>query len=205
MRGRLAHAGQVVLWATLAAGAVGVLRQRREAVLVRRGALPAASASAALPGPAREGRAAARLAAWVPPAPRSTAGRLLAAAWAGPLTVVGFGVALLSGRRPRWSATWGCFVAESVGGVSAAALRSVGAEANTIGQVVLSRRSPLPTTLLAHEVVHVRQAERLGPLLLPAYLWLGARYGYRHHPLERAARLGAGRVAGSLGGPPPAG
>ncbi|MEX0705789.1 MAG: hypothetical protein WD041_04155, partial [Nitriliruptoraceae bacterium] len=49
-------------------------------------------------------------------------------------------------------------------------------------------------SLLAHEAVHVRQFERLGPLMVPVYLWLAARHGYRDHPLERAARLGARRA-----------
>jgi hypothetical protein len=82
-------------------------------------------------------------------------------------------------------------VALGVGGPSGLALRSVGADANAIGAVVLCRQPDPPRFLLAHEVVHVRQAERLGPLLLVGYLWLAARYGYRDHPLERAARVGA--------------
>jgi hypothetical protein len=41
----------------------------------------------------------------------------------------------------------------------------------------------------------MRQAERLGPLLVPTYLWLNAWYGNRDHPLERAARTGARRAS----------
>ena len=111
------------------------------------------------------------------------------------MTLIGFVLALLAGRRPRWDAELDCFVARGVGGVSAAALRSVGADANTIGQVVLSRRDEPPASLLAHETVHVRQTERLGPTMIVAYAWLAARYGYRDHPFERAARLGARQVA----------
>jgi hypothetical protein len=117
-----------------------------------------------------------------------------AAVWAAPLTSIGFLMALAAGRRPRWSDEHRCWVVEGVRGPSGVALRTVGADANAIGQVVLSRSTISSRALLAHEAVHVRQAERLGPLLFPAYLWLAARYGYRDHPLERAARLGARRA-----------
>lgn len=183
--------------ATLAAGLVGVLRQRAEANAVKQGRLPAATAAAAVPVVTHTGAVGERLAGWVPKRPRTAAGRQAARLWAGPLTVIGFLVALSGGRRPRWDETHGCFVAEGVGGVSALALKLVGADANTIGQVVLSHRAPIPPALLAHEAVHVRQGERLGPLLFPAYVWLAARYGYRDHPLERAARKGARAVISS--------
>jgi hypothetical protein len=74
-------------------------------------------------------------------------------------------------------------------------MRLVGAGANTVGQVVLCRSTMPSSALLDHEAVHVRQAERLGPLLVPAYLWLNAIRGYRDNPLEHAARLGARRSA----------
>lgn len=177
--------------ATLLAGAVGVVRHRRDTVRVRRGELPPASAAADLPPRRPQGTLGARLSAWVPAPPRSALGRSLAVLWAAPLTLPGLLTARLSGARPTWSHVEQCWLAEGVRGPSALALRGVGADANTIGTVVLSRQRPVSPTLLAHEVVHVRQAERLGPLLLPAYLWLAARYGYRDHPLERAARRGA--------------
>jgi hypothetical protein len=60
---------------------------------------------------------------------------------------------------------------------------------------VLCRTSQPSAALLDHEALHVRQAERLGPLLFPVYVWLNAVYGYRDHPLERGARLGARRRA----------
>ena len=44
--------------------------------------------------------------------------------------------------------------------------------------------------------MHVRQAERLGPLLPLLYAWFSARYGYRENPLERGARAGAATRAG---------
>ncbi len=186
--------------ATIVVGIVGVVRQRTEAVAVRRGTLTPASASADIPPRRPPGMLGRRLGSWVPSVPRTPAGRVAAAVWAAPMTLVGYLLALLAGRRPHWDDELGCFVARGIRGVSAAALRSVGADANTIGQVVLSRREQPPPSLLAHESVHVRQTERLGPTMIVVYAWLGARYGYRDHPFERAARLGARQVAQASSG-----
>ncbi len=179
--------------ATLAAGAVGVVRQRREALAIRRGDLPSASASADVAPRVTYGPIAQRLSAWVPAPPRTPLGRVVSSAWAGPLTVVGLGLAALSGRPPVWDPELHCFVVRGAGGPSRLALRSVGADANTIGQIVIATQAEPSGVLLAHEAVHARQAERFGPLLFPLYVWLGARYGYRDNPLERAARTGARR------------
>lgn len=193
LRPTAAAVAEAAVVATIAAGLVGVLRQRAEAQAVRRGELPSASATAEV-APRREpGGLARRIATWVPDAPSSPAGRLAAALWAGPLTLTGAALALLAGRRPQWDPHLRCFVVRGMRGPSAMALRSVGADANTVGQVVLSHREQPAPGLLAHEAVHARQAERLGVLLVPLYAWLAARYGYRDHPLERAARLGARR------------
>lgn len=183
--------GFLAFVATVGAGLVGVLRQRGEAQAIRRGELTPASAASHLPPRARYGPLATRLATWVPPRPRTPLGRALGTVWAAPMSAVGLALALSGGRIPTWDADRRCWVTRGVRGPSAVALRAVGADANAIGQIVLSPgRSPAPT-LLAHEAVHVRQAERLGPLLIVLYVWLGARYGYRDHPLERAARIGA--------------
>jgi hypothetical protein len=187
---RLLH---VVGIATVVVGLIGAVRQRREAQAVRKGELPAASASAQLPPRRPYGALAQRLADWVPAPPATTGGRLLASAWAGPFTMVGYGLALVAGRRPIWDDQLGCFVAAGMRGPSSRLLRLLGADANTIGQVVLATPAEPSRVLLAHESVHARQAERFGPLLLPASLWLGARYGYRDNPLEHAARIGAYR------------
>jgi hypothetical protein len=190
--------------ATGVAGLVGVLRQRAEHQRVRRGELTPTGAASDLPPVRAPGRAGAAIASWRPSRPRTRRGRTAAALWAGPFTVVGVTLGVLGGVRPRWDPTHGCLVAAGVRGPSGAALAAVGADANTIGQTVLSRRPDPSPVLLAHESAHVRQTERLGPLLLPAYVWLAARYGYRDHPLERAAR-GAARDAigrGLAGGTP---
>ncbi len=58
----------------------------------------------------------------------------------------------------------------------------------TYGHVVLSNRR-LEGRLLIHELHHVRQYERLGPLYIPLYLLIYLFTGYRSHPFEEAARL----------------
>jgi hypothetical protein len=63
----------------------------------------------------------------------------------------------------------------------------------TFGHVILSV-GPAPDDLVAHELVHVRQYERWGPLFIPAYLaassWarLRGRNAYSDNPFERQAR-----------------
>jgi hypothetical protein len=79
--------------------------------------------------------------------------------------------------------------------VSATLQRRLGFAANAFGHVVLTARPDPSPTLLAHEAVHVRQAERLGIGLAPVYAILWARWGYRNHPLERAARRAAAAVS----------
>jgi hypothetical protein len=192
--------GRLGGYATFAAGIVGLVRQRREALAVRRGELQPAAAASEIAPVARYGPVAARLAEWVPERPRTPAGRVAAALWAGPLTAVGLVLALAAGRRPYWDEVNGCLITPGVGGPSRLVLNAIGAQANAVGQVVLSRTDRPSALLLAHESVHVRQAERLGPVLFPLYVWFTARYGYRDHPLERAARLGARRTTLSGGG-----
>lgn len=184
----------VAFVATVAAALTGVVRQRREVQAVRRGELVPATAAADIAPRRPAGHLGDRLAGWVPPRPTSRVGRIVAALWASPLTIVGLGVACSSGRLPRWDTDRGCFIARGVGGASSRALKLVGADANTIGQVVLARAPEPPASLLDHEAVHVRQCERLGPVMILGYPWLAARYGYRDHPLERAARTGARRA-----------
>lgn len=63
--------------------------------------------------------------------------------------------------------------------------------AMTVGFVILSAE-PVEGTLLAHERHHIGQFMRWGPLFIPVYFLLAARYGYTNHPMERAARRAAG-------------
>lgn len=190
---RTATVGWVVLTATLGAGLVGAVRQRREGRRVRAGELPRAGAAAVVLPSAAEGALARRLATWTPAAPTSPLARVAAIAWASPLTAAGLVLGATTGGRARWDEEHGCVVIEGARGGSARLLRVVGAGANAIGHVVVSTYDRTPPVVLAHEAGHVRQAERLGPLLFPIYLWSSARYGYRDNPIERGARLAARR------------
>lgn len=132
----------------------------------------------------------ARLARWQPARPATPGGRLAAAAWAAPTTALGLLAASTTGAELR--RTEDGFIATGIGGPFGAELRRRGFSAATLGQVILATGEPSPA-LLAHERLHVRQSERLGPLFGPLYVALLLVYGYRRHPLERAARL-AGRA-----------
>lgn len=137
--------------------------------------------------PEREPRPLAALAAWRPAAPARRLTRVAAYAWAAPVSLAG-AVAALAAGRPRVALRDGVLVVSGVRGLTGRALRLRGFTAVTLGHVVLAREEPSPA-LLAHEAVHVRQAERLGALIAPVYLGLMAVYGYHRHPMERAARL----------------
>ena len=130
---------------------------------------------------------------WVPGRPHSAAGRAAAAIWSGPLTLLGLALGRLGGGRARWDTEHGCWVVEGGTGASVRFLRRFGFAAHALGQAVISRHQPTPAALLAHEAAHCRQAERLGPLLVPLYLWYLVRRGYRDNPFERAARHAASR------------
>lgn len=190
---RIVTLGWVVLTATLGAGIVGAARQRREARRIRAGELARGGAAAVIHPSSAEGVLARRLAVWTPPAPTTPLGRVAATVWASPLTAVGLALGATTGGRARWDGEHGCLVIEGARTGSARLLRVVGAGANAMGHVVVSTYQVTPPVVLAHEAGHVRQAERLGPLLFPIYLWSSARYGYRDNPVERGARLAARR------------
>jgi hypothetical protein len=65
--------------------------------------------------------------------------------------------------------------------------------AMTLGHVVLGRTAAALDLSQSHELIHVRQYERWGPLFVPAYLacswclWLRGKDGYRDNPFEREA------------------
>lgn len=140
--------------------------------------------------PAWEPAALTALARWVPSSPATPPRRALALAWAAPLTLAGLVLAAASGVWPRRRGD--VWLAAPAGGVFTARFARRGFVACTLGHVIVAAREP-DDRLLAHERVHTRQAERLGPLMAPVYLGLLAVYGYARHPLERAARVVARR------------
>jgi hypothetical protein len=143
-------------------------------------------------GPRREPRALRRLAEWVPAAPATPVTRVLAYLWAAPLSVAGLLVGLASGARPVLRE--GVLLFPEARGLSGLVLRARHYDATAIGHVVIATKDPSPA-LLAHELVHVRHAERFGAAFAPLYAGLWLVYGYARHPMERAARLGVRRGA----------
>jgi hypothetical protein len=112
--------------------------------------------------------------------------RVLAYVWASPNTLLGILFGLLSFQRPRVERGVLMFDSDRRGFVLLIALFK--RAAITYGHVVLSNVR-VTGTLLVHELHHVRQYERLGPLYLPLYVLIWVFTGYRGHPFEEAARL----------------
>lgn len=144
--------------------------------------------------PPWEPAALTALAGWAPPPPRHPVGWTAAYAWAAPLTCAGLLVGALTGVRPQLRD--GVILFARARGPAGAVLRRRRYSAGAIGHVVIALSDPSPR-LLAHELVHVRHAERLGVLSAGLYLALLAVYGYAQHPLERAARAAARRAVGT--------
>jgi hypothetical protein len=117
--------------------------------------------------------------------------------WALPVTALGLplaGLAVVTGGSLRWRDG----VVEACGGVVGRLLRGSrlhrGGAAVTLGHVILARDPASLDQSRPHEMYHVRQFERLGPLLLPMYwaiglcLWWRGYDPYLDHPLEPPPR-----------------
>ena len=120
----------------------------------------------------------------------------LAVLWASPWTLFGLSIgalALLTGGRVHRVGR----VIEFWGGFATVFLKVfplvAGASAVTFGHTVLGRTLEALNDCRAHELVHVRQYERWGPLFVPAYLlcwlvlWLSGKNAYFDNPFERQA------------------
>ena len=114
--------------------------------------------------------------------------------WASPWTLLGLAVGLLGlatgGRVRRWQRVLEFYG----GGVAWLFERILGdLSAMTLGHVILGRNGIALNMARSHEMVHVCQYERLGPLFVPAYLgcsavlWLRGKDAYRDNPFEREA------------------
>jgi hypothetical protein len=119
--------------------------------------------------------------------------RLIAYLWAAPVSLVGLALAVLAkltGGRMQFRHG----ILESYGGLLSPLLRGSrfhnGGAGMTLGHVSLARNADCLARSRAHESAHVRQFERWGPLLLPAYwlvgLWLRLRGydAYLDNPFE---------------------
>lgn len=123
--------------------------------------------------------------------------RLLRYLWALPTTALGLPFALLAlGTGGRLRMVRGVLEAEGKA-IRWLLRRAVplrgGASAITLGHIILGRDAGCLDRCRVHEHVHVRQAERWGPLFVPAYLLSSAiallRGGdaYRDNAFEREA------------------
>jgi hypothetical protein len=137
--------------------------------------------------------------------------RLLGYLWALPVTAIGLALAAgtaLSGGLVRVRGG----LVEGHGGLAARLLRGgrgrAGGAAVALGHVVLARDAACLDRSRDHERHHVRQYERWGPLLPPAYWVIGAwlrwrgLHPYLDHPLEPPP---AGASAAEPGGAPDTG
>lgn len=114
---------------------------------------------------------------------------LLGFVWSLPNTLLGLALGALTFQTPR--ILGGAIVFDrSERGVTWLLAR-MHRTAMTVGFVIVSAR-PLEGRLLAHERHHVRQSMVWGPLFVPVYLALAVPFGYRRHPMERAARRASG-------------
>lgn len=91
--------------------------------------------------------------------------------WAGPNTLIGLMLAMLALRGGRLTLAGG--VLEAAGGGVRGFLRRFPVRGNvlalTLGHVVLASDEAAMAEFRNHELVHVRQYARWGPLFLPAY------------------------------------
>jgi hypothetical protein len=111
--------------------------------------------------------------------------------WAMPNTLLGLVVGALTFQTPRIHG--GAIVFDRGPRGVTWMLRAMNRTAMTLGFVIVSA-TPVEGRLLAHERHHVRQSMLWGPLFVPVYLALAIPFGYRRHPMERAARRAAGEI-----------
>lgn len=123
-----------------------------------------------------------------------TPARPLLMLWASPWTILGLFVGLVgltTGGRARKRGP----IIEFHGGVISWALKWFPGSpfAMTLGHTVLGRTGAALDTARQHELIHVRQYERWGPLFVPVYLlcslalWLRGKDPYHDNPFEREA------------------
>ena len=121
--------------------------------------------------------------------------------WACPYTLLGLAtgtVGLCTGGRARVRGRVVEFYGGGVTWLSQQFFFGQGVMAFTLGHTVLGQTHAALDIARDHELVHVRQFERWGPLMGPAYLgcslvlWLMGRRPYRDNPFERQAYVEGG-------------
>ena len=120
--------------------------------------------------------------------------KLVGVLWAAPWTAFGLGAGLLGlatgGRAQRRG-----WVLEFYGGAISWVFQRIPntPAAMTFGHTVLGRTAAALDVAREHELVHVRQYERWGPLFVPAYLLCSlilrimGKDAYHDNPFEREA------------------
>ena len=121
---------------------------------------------------------------------------ILAIAWASPYTLLGLSVGLLGMCRGGRLQRRGRVLEFHSGGVQWFVRHLPHGEftlAITLGHTVFGQTAAALDISRDHELVHVRQFERWGPFMGPAYLgcslilWLRGRRPYLDNPFEREA------------------
>jgi len=122
--------------------------------------------------------------------------RLLAILWASPYTLAGLLLGLFglcSGGRVQVRGRVLEFYGGGVKWLLQQFFGGQGALALTLGHTILGQTAAALDISRPHEMVHVGQFERWGPLMGPAYLgcslllWIMRRRPYRDNPFERQA------------------
>lgn len=111
--------------------------------------------------------------------------------WTSPNTLLGLVAGALTFQRPRLEGYLILFDRGPRG--LTWVMPRLGRTAMTIGFVIVSA-GHLEGRLLEHERHHVRQYMVWGPLFIPVYFLLAIPFGYRRHPMERAAERAAERA-----------
>ena len=122
--------------------------------------------------------------------------RIIGIIWASPYTLIGLflgGIGLCTGGRARIRGR----VVEFYGGAAKWLVTHLThgqfTLAFTLGHTILGQSDAALDISRDHEMVHVRQFERWGPFMGPAYLfsslvlWMAGRQPYRDNPFEREA------------------
>jgi hypothetical protein len=108
--------------------------------------------------------------------------------WTSPNTLLGLLLGALTFQLPRIEG--GLIVFDRAPRGLTRLMPKLGRSAMTVGFVIVSSVR-VEGRLLAHERHHVRQYMAWGPLFVPVYLALAIPFGYRRHPMERAAERAA--------------
>ena len=122
--------------------------------------------------------------------------RALGIVWASPYTLLGLSlgaIGLATGGRARIRGPIVEFYGGGVTWLLRHATKGQFALAMTLGHTILGQTDAALDVSRKHELVHVRQFERWGPLMGPAYLgcslalWLLGRSPYLDNPFEKEA------------------